>query len=210
MINLNESVLNNRFTFRHALDSKLHFTAGIWLNGEYCWLQNSNEKMFYDEQIFVKVKQMQLHSKIQVNEIFVSNRSMKSKRVKILAMHHHSRISQEQLTFASPKDQVIFHIANHEMFLVNGHCNGGIKEYSVQPYWNVLTDNIWACQKKGRLKYQPMAKGPAVSIFTLEAEVKPNEMHKFNIWNIKGKDKQELIKQEQVLLKNTLAFQFEK
>lgn len=211
MININDTIINNRFTFRYAEKAQLHFTAGIWINGKYCWIQNTNEKVIYDEQIIVRVKQLQLHSKIHFKHIYVSNHSNQTKRLKVLGMHHHSRISQEQFTFASPKDQVIFHLANQEMFLVNGHYNGtGIKEYSVQPYWNVLIDRIWSCQEKGHLKFQPMAKGPAVSIFTLDAEVKPHETIKFDTWIIKEKNKQELVKLNTALLKNTLAFPFKK
>lgn len=211
MINLNESIINNRFTFRYAERAQLHYTAGIWVNGKYCWLQNTNEKIIYDEQIIVKVRTVQPHSKIQFNHLYVSNHSNKAKKLKVLAMHHHSRISQEQFTFASPKDKVIFHLANKEMFLVNGHSNGiGMKEYTVQPYWNVLTDKIWSSQENGHLKYQPMSKGPAVSIFTIEAEIKPHETIKMNTWNIKGSSIADLIMLDRALLKNALAFPFEK
>ncbi len=201
MINFNESLIDNRFTFRHSSTPQLHYTAGIWINGKYEWLQNCREKILYEDQLIMKVKQEQIHSKIHLNHVYVSNHSDKPKKVKILAMHHHSKISQEHFTFASPKDQVIFHFGKKEIYLVNGQvCGAGIKEYTIQPYWNVLTDKIWDCLDKGHLKYQPMAKGPAASIFTLDAKVEPHQTIKLKTWMIKGNNKQDLMRFNQALL----------
>jgi hypothetical protein len=202
MINFNESLMDHRFTFRHSSKAQLSFTPGIWVNGKYEWLQNCNEKILYQEQIIMKVKQEQIHSKIHLSHVYVSNHSHTPKKVKILALHHHSQISQENFTFSSPREQVIFYYDQNEMFLVNGNSRGmGMEEYTIQPYWNVLTDKIWSCLEKGNLKYQPMAKGPAASIFTLETEVKPHESIKFDTWVIKGKNKLELMRLDQALLR---------
>jgi hypothetical protein len=202
MINFNESIIDSRFTFRHSSAPQLNYTPGIWVNGKYAWIQNCSEKILYEDQIILKVKQEQIHSKIQLNHVFVSNHSRKTKKVKILALHHHSQISQDHFTFASPRDQVIFHYNQEEMFLVNGQFRGaGMKEYTIHPYWNVLTDKIWSCLDKGCLKYQPMAKGPAASIFTIEPEVKPHETIKLSTWVIKGENKRELMGLNQALLR---------
>jgi hypothetical protein len=212
MININKSIYNHQqFTFHHSPIAQLHYTPGIWVNGNYYWLQTSSEKIMYEEEISLTVKQEQIHSKIRFNHMNVTNHSKQSKELKILAMHHHSRISQDHFTFVSPKDQVIFHLANKEVFLVNGQFNGvGLNEYTIQPYWNVFTDKIWSSQEKGNLKYQPMGKGAAASIFTLKAEVKPHQTIKLHTWAIKGASKREIMALDQALLKNTLAFPFEK
>jgi hypothetical protein len=211
MINLNESIYSKQFTFHHSPGAQLHYTPGIWINGKYFWLQNNREKIMYDEGITFTVKEVQIHSNIRLNHHHVTNHTNQTKLVKILSMHHHSRISQEHFTFVSPKDQVIFHIANNEVFLVNGHiCGQGISQYTIQPYWNVFTDKIWSNREKGNLKYQPIAKGAAASIFTLKAEVKPHQTIKLHTWAIKGTSKREIVSLDQALLKNTLAFPFEK
>jgi hypothetical protein len=211
MINLNESRYKQQFTFHHSKIAQLHYTPGIWVNGKYYWLQNSMEKIMYEEGITFSVRPEQIHSNIRLNHIHVTNHTNQTKQVKILSMHHYSLISQEHFTFVSPKDQVIFHLANKEVFLVNGQFNGrGLHEYTIQPYWNVFTDKIWDCQKKGNLKYQPMAKGPAASITSLRAEMEPHQTINLNTWIIKGNSKRDVSKLDQALLKNTLAFPFEK
>lgn len=211
MINLNESLNNNRFTFRNSSQERLHFTPGIWVNGKCFWLQNISEKILYEEQMIFKVRQEQIHSKISLSHLYIYNHSNMAKELKILAMHHHSPISHEHFSFASPNNHHIIHLVNNVVFMVNGQCNGiGMKEYTIQPYWNVFTDQIWISQKKGILRYQPMSKGPVASIFTLEAFVKAHGTVKLNTWIIKGKSKSELMILNQALLKNTLAFQSEK
>jgi GH15 family glucan-1,4-alpha-glucosidase len=211
MINLNESSYNQQFTFHHSTIAQLHYTPGIWVNGKNYWLQTSMEKIMYEEGMTVSVKPEQIHSSIRINHIHVTNHTNHTKQVKVLSMHHHSRISQEHFTFVSPKDQVIFHLADKEVYLVNGKFDGqGLHEYTVQPYWNVFTEKIWDCQNKGNLKYQPMAKGAAASITSLKAEINPHETIKLTTWMIKGSNKRDVVKLNQTLFKNTLAFPFEK
>jgi hypothetical protein len=211
MFKLNDSIYHNQFTFHHAPIAQLHYTPGIWVNGKYYWLQNSREKIMYEEGISFTVKENQIHTNIRLNQVHVTNHTNQAKKVKVLTMHHHSRISQEHFTFASPKDQVIFHLADKEVFLVNGRVNGnGLNEYTIQPYWNIFTDKIWSNQEKGYLKYQPMAKGAAASIFSLAADVNPHQTVNLHTWAIKGTGKREVFKLNQALLKNTLAFPFEK
>jgi hypothetical protein len=209
MINLNESRYNQQFTFHHSTIAQLHYTPGIWVNGKYYWLQNCMEKVMYEEGITFSVKSEQIHTNIRLNQIHVTNHTSQAKRVKVLSMHHHSRISQEHFTFVSPKDQVIFHLANKEVFLVNGHFNGcGLHEYTIQPYWNVFTDKIWSCKKKGNLKYQPMAKGAAASITALIAEMNPHQTIKLNTWIIKGTSKRDVAMLDQALLKKHTSISF--
>jgi hypothetical protein len=211
MININESIYNQQFTFHHSPLAQLHYTPGIWVNGNYYWLQNNREKIMVEEGITINVKEEQVHSNIQMNQIYVTNHTNQRKEVKILSMHHHSRISPEHFTFVSPKDKVIFHIANKEVFLVKGQCNGkSMNEYTIQPYWNVFTDRIWSSKEKGHLKYQPLAKGAAASIFTMKAEIDARKTIKLHSWMIRGNSKQEIIQLDKALLKNTLAFPFEK
>jgi GH15 family glucan-1,4-alpha-glucosidase len=189
----------------------LQFIPGIWVNGKYQWLQNGTEKIIYEEGITFRVKQEQVHSKIRFSSVYVGNHSNQLKEIKVLAMHHLSNVGRDHLTFFSPSDNRIFHHANKQVFLVNGQCQGtGIKDYTVMPLWSVYTDQIWASLQTGGLKYQPMAKGPAASIYAIKVVINPHETVKLNTWMISGSSKKELISMEQALLKNTLAFPFEK
>lgn len=210
-MNLTEPQKNKQTTTHQLPMESLQFIPGIWVNGKYLWLHNCTEKVIYDEEVIINVKQKQPHSKIRFSSVYVGNHSNQVKEIKLLAMHHYSNVHQDNLTFVSPTDNRIFHHANEHVFLVNAEYNGlGMKEYTTMPQWNVYTDQIWSSLKKGNLKYQPMANGPAASIFSIKMSIGPHETSKLNTWTITGTNKNELISMEQALFKMILAFPFEK
>jgi hypothetical protein len=203
MIKLSEPKNIDKRTLRKGTVEFLEYIPGIWLDGKSYWLHNSGEKVLYEEEIIVKVKQEQVHSKIRYLNLYVSNHSSKIKEMKILVMYHYSHAAPEQFSFVSPTENVIYHLANKHVYMVNGQCNGiGIKEYTIQPYWNVFTDRIWSCLEKGSLRYQPMAKGHSANIIAMKVSIEPHETVKFSTWSIKGKSKSELISLDKALLAN--------
>ena len=202
MKNITELNQMKRSTERQDLTEQLQFIPGIWVNGKYFWLQNCLEKVLYDEELVIRVKQEQTHSKIRSANVYVSNHGTSVKEIKLLAMHHYTHISHDNLTFVSPTDNRVFHLANKRVFLVNVNHDGfGTKEYTAIPQWYAYTDQIWASLPKGTLKYQPMAKGPAASIFAIKMSLQPRETNKVNTWTISGTNKNELLLMEQALLK---------
>ncbi|WP_251551382.1 hypothetical protein [Neobacillus muris] len=189
----------------------LQFVPGIWVNEKYYWLYNSTEKVIYDESLIVRVKQEHIHSKIRFSKIIVSNHSHQEKDIKLMAMHYFPSIDQDHLTFVSPADNRIFHLNGEEVFLVNGKtADSGIHQYTTIPIWKAFTSHIWNSPQNGALKYQPMAKGPAASIFAMDLKVEQHGSIKANTWTITGAGRNEVISMEQALLKNRLAFPFEK
>jgi hypothetical protein len=211
MMNLIEPIKDKQSPIIHASVDQLQFVPGIWIDGKYSWIQNSQEKVLYKEELVIKVKQEQIHSKIRYSSVYVSNHGHETKEIKILAMHHYPSVSGEQLTFVSPSENRIFHLVNNNIYMVNGQYQGlGLVECTTMPQWKVFTDQIWSSLKKGSLKYQPMAKGLASSIFTIKMTIKPRETTKMSTWVINGTNKNEVTSLEQVLLKNILAFPFEK
>ena len=117
-------------------------------------------------------------------------------------MHHYANIKQDNLTFVSPTDNRIFHVADNGVYLVNSKFEGyGMKEYTTIPQWSASTDQIWSSLHKGSLKYQPMAGGPAASIFAIKMSLDQHETKKMNAWTIAGTSKNELISMEQGLIK---------
>jgi hypothetical protein len=179
----------------------LQFIPGLWVDGKYFWLQGCTEKVFNEEELIIKVKQEQYHSKIRFSSVYVSNHSEQPKDVKLLAMHYYPNVIQDNLAFVSPTDNRIFHLANKHIFLVNAEYSGaGRKEYTTMPQWNVYTDKIWSSLQKGNLNYIPMSKGPAASIFAVKMTIEPHGIRKMNTWTITGSNKNELISMEQALL----------
>ncbi|ETI67036.1 hypothetical protein BAVI_19684 [Neobacillus vireti LMG 21834] len=202
MINLTESQNNQQIPKHQQPFETLQFIPGIWVNGMSFWLQNCTEKVIYNEELVIKVKPDQVHSKIRLAHIYVSNHSEQKKEIKVLAMHHYSTIRQDNVTFISPTDKRIFHHSNNHVFLVNGQFHGeGLKEYTTIPQWYAYTDQIWSSVQRGSLKYQPLAKGPAASIFAMKVSVEPRETSRMTTWSITGTNKNELISMEEGLLK---------
>ncbi|WP_462412223.1 hypothetical protein [Neobacillus sp. Marseille-QA0830] len=187
---------------RRSSVEHLHFVPGIWVNEKYYWLYNSTEKVIYDEALILNMKQEHIHSKIHLSKIIVSNHGNQDKDIKIMGMHYFPNIDQEHLTFISPTDKHIFHHNGEDVFLVNGQtADEGVSQYTTIPIWNAFTDQIWNSLETGSLKYQPMAKGPAVSIFALNLKVERHSTKKVNSWAIAGVSRNEVISMEQALLK---------
>ncbi|WP_042458397.1 hypothetical protein [Neobacillus dielmonensis] len=190
---------------------RLQFVPGVWVNGKYYWLYNSTEKIIYDEGLIIKVNQEHIHSKIRFSKIMVSNHSNREKEIKIMAMHYLPNIDPDHLVFVSPTDHHIFHHNGEDVFLVNGKTvEMGISQYTNMPIWNAFTDQIWNSLETGTLKYQPMAKGPAVSIFAMNLKLDKHATSKVTTWAISGTSRNEVVSMEQALLKNRLAFPGEK
>lgn len=189
----------------------LQFIPGIWFEGKNIWLQDSTEKIWPKEELTFKVKTDRPHSKIHFSSIYVSNHSNSPREIKILAMHCNQHITGNHLAFVSPTENRIFHLEDSQVFLVNGQFNGvGMKECTIVPQWSAFTDQIWNSLGKGTLSYLPMAKGLVASIFSIHVSLEARETKKMNTWVIGGINKNECLLLEQALLKNTLAFPFEK
>jgi hypothetical protein len=190
---------------------QLQMVIGLWINGQTYWLNNHNEKIITREHLTVKIKQEYLFSKIRNSQIFITNHDEIEKNIKLLVMHRYVHASKDHLAFISPSEQVIFHLAHKKVFLINGYFEEQfIQQATIQPFWNMNTEQMWSNTSKGILKYQPMAKGFAVSMFTLNGCIPPHETKKATTWAIQGETKSELLKVNQTLLKNILAFPFKK
>ncbi|MGG5255050.1 hypothetical protein ACQYAD_16585 [Neobacillus sp. SM06] len=186
------------------LDS-LHFTPGIWLNGNCHWLHDVREKVMYSEKMTVKVVLERIHSKIWYYRLFVSNHSTEPKDMKVLAAHYHPNLLEKQFSFASPTDRNVYHLINEDVYMVNARCNGKpANEYTIQPFWNLISNQIWNCEHLGSLKYQPMVKGPATSILALDTTIGARETVQIQSWVIHGKSRQEVGLLNHVLLNKQL------
>lgn len=188
---------------------QLQMSIGLWIDGHTYWLHNQNEKIITKEKLTVKIKQEYMHSKVRNSYIYITNHNEFQKKIKLLIMHRYVRASKDHLAFISPSEQVIFHLANKKVFLVNGEYEGQtIQQATIQPFWNMNTDQMWSCSNSGHLKYQPMAKGFAVSMFTLDIEIPLHETIKASTWAILGEGKNELLQVNNRLLKKHTSISF--
>ncbi|RSD27446.1 hypothetical protein [Mesobacillus subterraneus] len=184
----------------------LIFSPGIWIDGKIYWLGNTTEKLLPREDLSIKIKQANVHSKVEFFDLYVTNHSQEEKEAKLILMQRHAETAKDQFSFVSPNEDVIFHFADKKIYLVNGmNNNGRMKQCTVQPIWNVSTERLWNCRDSGRLNYQPMAKGAAASLFSLDLKMGPRETQKSSCWMIEGTEKSTVVNLNSMLLKNTLA-----
>ncbi|MGJ7921371.1 hypothetical protein [Neobacillus sp. LXY-4] len=185
-----------------AIQNPLKSKIGLWIDGKIFWVKNGTEKLIQAEAISIKINQRNIHSKIRFFDIFVTNHSEKMKQLKLIVLNSCEKFAKDDLTFISPIEKVIYHLARRTIHLVNGQMNGTLlNEYTVQPVWNIYTDKFWDCQKKGTLKYQPLSHGPSNSLFTINMNIPASKTCKANTWIISGETKEELLRLNQVVLK---------
>lgn len=197
--------------FSKSIQPVLKNKFGIWIDGKTYWIHNGTEKLIPDEAISIKINKVSIHSKIGFFDIYVTNHSESEKEIKLIVTHSFEKFHKDDLTFFSPSEKVIYHLTNRAFYLVNGQINGSLfSDYTMQPVWNIYTDQFWDCQNKGTLKYQPMSKGPSNSLFVFEMKIPGLKTHKANTWMISGNTRSELLGLNQVVLKNTLDFQSKK
>ncbi|WP_141770157.1 hypothetical protein [Bacillus massilinigeriensis] len=185
-----------------VLKNELITTAGLWIDGKAFWLKTGTEKLLIDESMSIQLKKENIHSKIHFFEIYLTNHSSVDRRALLLFMHQHQEATRDHFSFISPSENVIYHLANNRVYLVNGQINGNAEgQRTVQPYWNFYNDLIWSNLEKGVLKYNPMTKGAAVSIFSLETIIPPNKTIKGSSWVIMDDKKLKLERLNKAFLK---------
>lgn len=185
----------------------LIFTPGLWVNGKIYWLGKCSEKLIPLDDLSIKIRQANIHSKVDLFDIFVTNHSQNSKKAKLILMQRHADAANEHFSFVSPTEEVIYHFVEKKIILVNGmNETGKMKQCTVQPLWNINTERLWNCRQSGTLNYQPMAKGASASLFSLDLKIGPRETQKSSCWSIEGTEKNSVINMNKLLLKNALAF----
>jgi hypothetical protein len=189
------------------IEKKMVFIPGIWADGKVEWLESGFGKILLSDELSIEIKQANIHSKVEFYDLYVTNHSSSEREVKLILMQRLAATQSEQFSFVSPKEDVIFQVAEKRIFLMNGISSyGRKKQCTVQPLWNNNTERLWNCQKTGRLNYQPLAKGSAACLISLDLNLGPGETQKSTCWTIDGTEKLTVLNLNQMLLKNTLAF----
>ncbi|KON87048.1 hypothetical protein AF332_09645 [Sporosarcina globispora] len=182
---------------------KLKMILGLWIDGKTYWMENRSKEVFPEENISVQIKKESIHSKVSYFRSYITNHADKPRTVKLLLQHRHEYSCREHFSFISPAENVIFHMADSKLFLVNGQLNGKkMEECTIQPYWNIYSDQIWTCRKKGILKYHPMAKGNATSVFSLDAVFDGRGTIEGESWIVRGDSKSEILQYNSLLIGN--------
>ncbi|MEH7526494.1 hypothetical protein V7149_24990 [Bacillus sp. JJ1503] len=184
---------------------------GIWIDGKTYWLTPGVETMFAEEGLSVHLQQEKGSPALQLYNVSITNFRERQLHVKLLIQNRHYQSrnrfnhffeDHEHFSFISPSEKVVFHLDNHQVHLANGYCQGKtFRASTIQSIRNVFTDHIWACPTTGKLQYNPMANGDAVSLFLYDCHFKGKQTIEGESWIISGDNETELIKLNESLLK---------
>ncbi|GAA0345676.1 hypothetical protein GCM10008967_40120 [Bacillus carboniphilus] len=173
----------------------------IWSNGKLSITSNQPED---GSELIWNTRQFPLGSKGKVKMVQIHNGSTTYQDVKVF---FESRKTQQfqQVGYVSPKNDCIFIHNENDIQLVNGTINGGrMKQCAVFPVFD-LKQKIRSGMKKGRLHYQPFAKGNISSMFSLECSIPPGETITAWGWTVQGKHNEEVLCWNNEIRKNALA-----
>ncbi len=184
---------------------------GIWVDGKTYWLTPGVESMIAEEGLSVHLQQEEGSTKVQLYNVSVTNFRERHLNVKLLIQNRHFQSSNrfkhlfedhEHFSFISPSEKVIFHLDNEQVHLANGYCQGKtFRASTIQSIRNVFTDQFWACPTTGKLQYNPMANGDAVSLFLYDCYFKGKQTIEGKSWVISGINETDLVKLNESLLK---------
>jgi len=197
------SCLRPEFLGNNELSSinDLKCIPGIWVGGKTYWLDSNNNELNLDEGIFFHVKNEHVQQNINLLTAFVTNQSFCPLRAKLI-FQYQQETDFEQFSFISPSENIIYHLADNTINLINGHCiNNRRSRYSVQPLYNLCQNQIWTCKETGILKYNPMAIGNVMSIQIFDLDLDERQTMIGKSWIISGQNEENLLKLNEMLIK---------
>jgi hypothetical protein len=181
---------------------KLKMIPGLWINGKTYWAQDGGGTFIEEQAVSFDIMKTDLQSDICLYDATITNYTRDVQEVKLLMMYCNEISSEDQFAFVSPSENVIFHLMNKKLYLINGKASGkGLESTTVLPIWNVPGENIWSCEKKGKLRYQPLAKGKIASIFSFHMILQGHETQYGSSWVLFGEERKKLIHLNSALLK---------
>lgn len=151
-----------------------------------------------------ETKHFSLGSKGRIMMVQIQNISSLPKKVKVFFEGRWKQPFQ-QYAYISPENDCIFIYNQNQLQLVNGTINGStMKQCAVFPVME-LNHKIRSDLKRGKLHYQPIAKGIISSMFSLETEIPSLQSVHAWAWAIQGNNNKELLDWNHEITKNALA-----
>lgn len=203
-----ETYIQSNFTGekQQALIDGLHIIPGIWVNGKTYWRKQGKDDLL-EEGISLHLKQEYSQNHTQLFSFEVINHRDRPESVKVLFQHRSQYWANDHVSFISPLENAIFHMADDQVHLVNGCIGKGEvrKTCTVQPLWNIYKNIIWDCQASGKVQYRPMAKGNVVSLLIYDYQFMGKGRFEGETWVLNGRSEAELIQLNSSLLSGKIT-----
>lgn len=191
---------------QHALIAGLHVIPGIWVNGKTYWMKQGKDKILLEEGISLNLKQEYSLDNTQIFSFELTNHRDHPESVKVLLQHRSQYWDNDHVSFISPLENAVFHLADNQLHLVNGYIGKGEvrKTCTVQPLWNIYKNRYWDCLESGKIQYRPIAKGNVVSLLIYDYHFMGKGAFEGETWILNGNNEAELINLNSVLLKREI------
>lgn len=200
-LNLFSDLLSMPESARQRLETKSVLKSYIWSDG---MLTLTTSKQNPINPITYKTQSFSLGTKGKILKIDLCNQSAIDRQVKLF--FESEFIPQiQQYAYISPKNDCIFIFNGKNIQLVNGTINGeSIKQCAVFSAFE-SKKKMKANLKKGKIDYQPIARGAVSSMFSLETEIPQGETVTAWAWAVQGETTHDVLRWNDEIKKNVLA-----
>ncbi|MBD7935857.1 MULTISPECIES: hypothetical protein [Cytobacillus] len=188
-------------------ENLLHQTLGIAVGNSVYWIEMNDmaeEREHQVEGLSIRTKTVRIDHHISLLNFNIYNELSTSKEIKVLIAHSNPREYDQHFSFISPIEQLIYHMIDRQLFLVNGQLNGvKMKENTVMQRALVDNNKIWSYGKGGKqtLSYNPIGKGKVVSLCGDTAKITGKSAMEGTAWSITDDCQKQLLQVNQTLLK---------
>jgi hypothetical protein len=139
------------------------------------------------------------------------NRKKLHRRLKLFILLDWKTEGNERLSFISPDDHLVYHYSSTRYSLVDYQVNNksGIPRRSIYPLTERGIFHWKETLKTGSIPYQPLLKGPALTVVSFDLLFNPLQKMQGQIIGVEGESREEL-RNLHKHLKNRLAFHLKK
>ena len=200
-LNLFSDLLSMPDTTPQSPETKSVLKSYIWSDGVLTLTTSKPNSL---NPIHCRVQSFSLGTKGKILKLEMNNRSTTSKMAKLF--FESEFIPQfQQYACISPKNDCIFIFSDKRIQLVNGTINGqSIKQCAVFPAYESKNKRR-ANLKKGKIDYQPIARGAISAMFSLETEIPQGGTVTAWAWAVQGESNYEVLRWNDEIKKNVLA-----
>ncbi|WP_136035720.1 hypothetical protein [Bacillus salacetis] len=141
----------------------------------------------------------------------VENRKKTHRRLKLFFLLDWRTDGTERLSFISPDNHLVYHYSSNSYALVDYQVNNrtGMARRSVYPLTERGILHWKETLKTGSIPYQPLLRGPALTVVAFDLIFSPLEKIQGRVFGIEGESREEL-RNLHKHLKNRLAFHLKK
>jgi hypothetical protein len=149
------------------------------------------------------------HDEGAVISFTVENKKRIHRRLKLFFLLDWRNAGEERLSFVSPDDHLVYHHSSTKVSMIDYQVSSGMIRRSLYPLTDKGIFHWKETLKTGSLLYQPLLKGPALTVVSFDLLFRPLQKVQGDIVEIEADSKEDM-KNFHKHFKNRLAFHLKK